>query len=407
MNRLKFSSFLSVFAPLRWKLFFAVFLFLLSRLSLMGGEVPVVLSTVPQLMAASRGEGVYATLPPGTTFLIKNGIYKTPPHLQAVIWVKKGGTPEAKRRFIGESRDGVMIHGRGTISADHVEFSEMTFDLRGFTPEEGRSFDTMTISGSKDVRIHHVTFTGDGSKGKMGGHIGVSYSADKRIPTDILIEDCLIEGFGRRSLPEGKLDHGVYLSEVNGAVIRNCEIRKNSGRGIQLYAHTDTPDLLTDIVIEKNLIHDNGVEAYTEGIVIGSVASRRTDVIGAVRISNNIIYHNAFSGIRLNASSCAGLIIRNNTFWHNSKRHARGAEIFIDTGSQAVPLRIEKNVFSTLKPALKADRTLKELTQKDNLVEGNPGRLTQAITGKKILSDPEHGDFSVVLPAYSSWGAEN
>src|SRR5262249_8267112 len=104
-------------------------------------EKRVDLARLQDLEDASRGEGAYATDPPETCYLIKNGT--SVEGSSPVLWVKKGGSKRAARRFVGESRAGVVIRGRANIAAgsDHIVIENLTFDLTDF-PKKG-SFNTM------------------------------------------------------------------------------------------------------------------------------------------------------------------------------------------------------------------------------------------------------------------------
>jgi len=175
------------------------------------GDV-ILLSSADEVMAATRGEGRFAGLQPGTTFRIRNGVYTTPANIKALLWIRAGGTQDAPRRFIGESRDGVIIAGRATVAADHVELRNMTFDLTDYTPPDDGSFGTVTIVNARHVRVSSVTCTGAGTKGKRGGHVELYLPKGGRVPEGIVIEDCLLEKFGRFGESDGKLDHGVYIS---------------------------------------------------------------------------------------------------------------------------------------------------------------------------------------------------
>lgn len=370
------------------------------------GEAAVVeLDSSADLVDASRGRGRYAGLPSGTTFLIRDGIYQTPDEVRAVIWVRKGGTKESKRRFVGESRDGVKISGRATISADYVELANMTFDLRGFSPEEERSFSTVGIVDASHIIIRSLTCTGDGTKGRRGGHIEVRALTAESVPENIIIEDCLVEGFGRTKSPKGRLDHGIYLGEGRKIRVKGCEVRQNAGRGIQLFSHFADSGMLRDVLIEDNLVHHNGRERHTEGIVVGSVNSRAPDVIDHVVIRNNIIHSNAFAGIRLNTSSCTGLEISGNTFWNNAADHESGSEFFLEEYDNDSPISVSRNVFVTRTRALTIRGGQFRIDSADNVVDGDPGDLLNAARMNGVLKDPDRGDFTVTLPGRKDVGA--
>ncbi|HEX4404447.1 MAG TPA: hypothetical protein VH560_06445, partial [Polyangia bacterium] len=85
-------------------------------------------TTVADLAAAARGEGAHASDPASACYLIHDGSYVqngTSPSL----YVTKGGTSATARRiFVGQSRAGVVLRGRGTIDTgiSHVLLSNLT-----------------------------------------------------------------------------------------------------------------------------------------------------------------------------------------------------------------------------------------------------------------------------------------
>ena len=363
-------------------------------------------STSQDLIDASRGKGRFAACAPGTTFLIKNGTYRTPAKIQTLMCVKKGGEPDNPRIFRGESRAGVIIYGRATITADHVNLENMTFDLRGFTPEKDHSFSTISMVSASDLHISHITCTGDGTKGRRGGHIEIRASDPQRVPEKIEIDNCLVEGFGERGDAEDKLAHGIYLGEGRKVTIKQCVARNNTGRGIQLFSHFPDAGMIEQVLIEGNRIHHNGRQPYTDGLVISAVASGNPDVLSGIIVRHNIIFRNTFSGIRIKTQAIKNLRIENNTFYQNATGFPAGGELFFDTGADQVAMTVQRNIFVSPRPAVQSWRRLDDLTARDNLVEGMPGRLKKTVSLKNILTDPEKEDFSVAMDQYQGYGAQ-
>jgi nitrous oxidase accessory protein NosD len=82
-------------------------------------------------------------------------------------------------------------------------------------------------------------------------------------------------------------EHGIYLVEARGTVIRDNWIYDNADRGVQLYPDADGSR------ITGNVIDDNG-----QGIVFsgtGSSVSSNTVVRGNI-VSNSNLRWNAYSG---------------------------------------------------------------------------------------------------------------
>lgn len=361
------------------------------------------ISNAAELADASRGTGRFAEAPPDTTFVIQDGTYAAPEY-NALMWITKGGTAKSPRVFKGESRDGVVIVGRATVEADHVELRNMTFDITNYEVSADKSFNTITVAGAKNVRITDVTCTGNQAKGKMGGHIQPTM-LNHRIPENIVIENCVIEKFGRLKHPGGKLDHGIYVSAGRTILIRNNEIRYNAGRGIQLYAHEGGWKRISDIMIVGNRIHHNGRLPYTDGIVIATAGYAPPGSIADVTIRHNIFYKNAHSGIRFNSKATRNILVENNTFYHNGEGTKWGLGIDIDSDGKGKDARIRKNLFVPEYVAVFGVRYAKDMVFEDNLLEGRPGDLPVGKTYRNLLTAPEEGDFTPRDPAHKGYGA--
>jgi hypothetical protein len=373
-------------------------------LCLASGSAGIELRSSHDIAQASRGAGRFTDDPPGTVYTIRNGIYRLPEGLDALIWAKVGGTAEKKRRFVGESRNGVIIHGRATVTADHVEICNMTFDLRGYTPRGKRSFSTVSIVGASHVSVCRVDCLGNGDKGRRGGHIEVRAPNPESVPAQILVEDCFVEGFGIFAEKEGRLAHGIYIGEGRQVTVRNCEIRRNSGRGIQIFSHFPDARMLQEITIEGNLIHYNGKEKYTDGIVIGSVRSREGDVVSGVTIRDNVIHHNTFAGLRIATNSCEAIEVLNNTFWANSRSFRDGAGIWLDSRPADGAVVVKRSVFVEHRGALRSPRGSRPEAS-DNLVIGPVGDLEGGVSADRGALAPAAGRFSIDRGRAGEYGA--
>jgi hypothetical protein len=393
---------------------------LLSRAFALGNHLPaaaaesnvqerpaaVYLETVQQIMDASRGNGDYADLPPETVFVVRNGEYETPPGTKVLMWIRQGGSPDQRRRFIGESRQGVIISGRCTVEADYVDVENMTFSLADFDVDPKTSFSTVTVVNARHVRLADLDCRGTGDKGKRGGHIELMYLSEEKIAEDVLIENCLVERFGRQQHPEGKLDHGIYISAGRNVTIRHCEIRDNAGRGIQIFAHEGSWRRIHNVLIESNCIHDNGRSPYADGIVISTEPDAPWHSITDITIRNNIIYANANAGIRLSSRATGNILIENNTFWHSGGDTGWGVEFEVDRDGGGNDAVLRRNIFVPQHSAALGLGYGDNLSFEDNVVEGRPGELPVGRTYRNLLNDPENGDFSVRDPAFSNYGAQ-
>ncbi len=120
-------------------------------------------------------------------------------------------------------------------------------------------------------------------------------------PQGVVIEANRIHNCG--TLPSTNKEHGIYIAEAVGTVIRDNWIYDNADRGVQLY-----PDA-QGTTVTGNVIDGNG-----EGVVFsgtGSVTSNNNVVEGNV-IANSRNGFNAFSGP---GPTATGNVLRNNCVW--------------------------------------------------------------------------------------------
>lgn len=94
------------------------------------------------------------------------------------------------------------------------------------------------------------------------------------VPSGVVIEGNRIHNCGK--LPADNFDHGIYVGEANGTIIRNNLIYDNANRGIQLYSQAH------NTLVTGNVIDGNG-----QGVAFGG---EQTDPS-----SGNIVEHNVIS----------------------------------------------------------------------------------------------------------------
>jgi hypothetical protein len=367
------------------------------------------ITDMTQLASAARGQDAYTNDAPATCYFIHDGDYMT---TGAVFYVLKGGVPGGARRyFVGESRTGVVIHGRGTIEdgVSDVTVSNMTFDLIGYT--QSGSFNTLGIGSSmtgmgKNITIDHVTFTGDCATGANGGHIEV-VSGD-----GVLVEACIIEKFGRCG-PMGHQDHGVYLANGKNLTFRNNLIRGNSSRGIQMFTNGGAYGTLDGLLVECNRIYQNGHADYEDGIVINSSG---TGPITSVTIQRNVIDHNYYSGIRFVGGVEKTVVVDKNTFDGNGagSMSASRSEINIDSAGGGAGTSIASNVFNVGNTLINDcyDAATLGFSIGASFVHGNvpSGAPASCVAGPLAMGDPQfvnagQGDYHTMSPTAASYGA--
>lgn len=358
------------------------------------------MSTAQQIADASRGEGAYSGDGPGTCYLIKNGTYTLSTNV--LMYFTRGGSASQPIYFVGESRDGVVIHHRASFEADHLRLANMTFDLAGYS--KSGSFNTISIGNASDLELSHLTLTGDCATGDTGGHISTEADGAQ----DILIEACLIEKFGHCA-SGGHLDHGVYLSAGSDITLRNNVIRDNSSRGIQLYTADGSFGSLKNVTIEQNRIYGNGHADYEDGIVINVSGS---GPLAGLSVAHNLIYDNYYSGIRFAGPATSGVKIEKNTFYENGSGSSSGnaSEINIDDAGMAGPATITKNVFVSSAKLINNcyDAASQSFSIEDNVVSGASASgncVSSVVSIDPNLAAPESGDFHAQNSAADGYGA--
>jgi hypothetical protein len=339
------------------------------------------LTTIGDLESASRGDAPFASDAPSTCYFIHDGTYVQNGTTLA-LYIQQGGIDATHRRiFVGQSRTGVIIKGRATIDANisHVQLTNLTFDLTAFP--QTSSFNTISLlSGSVDLRLDHLTLTGDCATGANGGHVEVDGSSD------VIVESCIIEKFGRCG-SNGHQDHGVYLASGDHLTIRNNDLRGNSSRGIQFNTEGGSFGTLDSITIELNRIHDNGHADYEDGIVLNATG---TGTISNVTIRHNALYGNYYSAIRQVGDVFTNVLIEKNTFVQNGARSSGSgrSEANLDSSGSGAHTTYTHNLFVPASVVLNDcyDATPKGYLLQDNAVKG-PLPTGTCVSGATML-DP-------------------
>jgi hypothetical protein len=372
------------------------------------GECPagftrIDVTSLADLQSATRAEGSHASDPADACYLIHDAVY-TQKGSTLPFYVTKGGISSSRPRiFLGQSRAGTVIRGRGSIAdgVSHVVVQNLTFDLNGYS--QSGSFNTLDLPEVDDVLVSHVTFTGDCQTGANGGHIEFTGARN------VVIESCLIEKFGRCG-PNGHQEHGIYIADGSNLTIRNCEIRENASRGIQLYTAQGDYGSVDGVVIEHNRIHDNGHGDYEDGIAFNGGGS---GTISNVTVEHNLIYANYYSGIRTVDTAYTNVVVTKNTFYRNgmlSSASGRG-EIVLDDSDSGQNQTFTRNILfagaQVSNSCSAAAARSYRLT--DNIVQGTVPAGASCMTGNVVLDpmfqDPGATDFHTANPAAAEYGA--
>lgn len=171
--------------------------------------------------------------------------------------------------------------------AEGVTVSDLNLDGRGgetdigpFVFGSGATFDGV------DVTNHHT---------EVCFMVGASNPAEG-FPTGTVIENSRIHDCGK--LPSENGDHGIYVDNAQGTVIRDNWIYDNADRGIQLYPNSQGAQ------VYGNVIDGNG-----EGVIISKASS------------DNAVYDNVISNSRIRWNVEAfdlhgtGNVVRDNCVW--------------------------------------------------------------------------------------------
>jgi len=222
---------------------------------------------------------------PGDTIVIRAGTYT-----RAAVLTRSGTSTEP---IVIRGAPGAMpvLTHRLKIAADHVRLRDLV--LRGPRPAQNGDV-LLYVSHARDVLVAHNRilraamsgiFVGDGS-------------------TDVRIVGNLIAYNGTHP----RLDHGVYLGDLDKGLIADNVIEHNATYGIQLYPKAE------DVLVTQNTIVDNG----RSGVIIGGeeTTSNRN------RVVNNIIAYNGEDGVRTywGGPTGSGNQVQNNLVYGN--RHA-------------------------------------------------------------------------------------
>jgi hypothetical protein len=286
-----------------------------------------------------------------------------------------------------------------------VQLSNLTYDISGYV--QSGSFNTLSmLSGSVDLRIDHVTFTGDCMTGANGGHVEVDGS------TDVIVEACVMNAFGRCGTTNGHQDHGIYLASGSQIVIRNNDIHGNSSRGIQFNTEGGSFGTLDQVTIELNRIHDNGHADYEDGIVMNATG---TGTISNVAIHHNLFHGNYYAGLRQVGDVFQAVSIDHNTFFHNGlgSTAAGRSEANLDSSGSGANTIYSKNIlvagYQVLNDCFVA--AAEGYSLNDDVVEGTTSNggasncIMNLVTADPMFTDSANGDFHTGNAAVAGYGA--
>jgi hypothetical protein len=229
-------------------------------------------------------------LAPGETVIVLSGTY-------AGFNMFRSGSPGHPITF--SARPGVLVNTaavgthRSRINIENASYIVIEgFEVVG-TNNQTNSKEGIRITGPQDGSAGHITI--------RRNHI--HHNGDRNILTGfvsyLVIEDNIADHAAE--------EHGIYVSNsADTHVIRGNLVYSNARSGIQINADgSDGGDgVITDAVIENNIIYDNGngsIVDFGNGPVVASGGGSAINLDGVQRsiIQNNLLYDNHASGISL------------------------------------------------------------------------------------------------------------
>jgi parallel beta-helix repeat protein len=185
------------------------------------------------------------------------------------------------------------------LGADGVTISELNLD--GSTARPCAAGDTCAIIPSPDVSANDVVFRDDDITNHHSEICFVIGNTEYGAAARTVLDNNRIHDCGR--LPSVNEDHGIYVADAQGTVIRNNTIYDNADRGIQLYPNADGS------LITGNVIDGNG-----EGIIVGGDGGEVSsdNVVERNIITNSILRFNVESWYPAGNPIGTGNVVRNN-----------------------------------------------------------------------------------------------
>jgi parallel beta-helix repeat protein len=214
---------------------------------------------------------------PGTTVHVSPGTY-----VQAVN-ITRSGLPNARIRFISDSRWTAKVTGNGTINDAFMVREADYVDIVGFEVINETGYQGIELYGSHDRALgNHVhNVWADGCKDWRGG-AGINSSNPSAPGNEIsgnVVHDIGDYAHGCASV------HGIYIANAQNTVQNNIAYR-NQGWGITSWHKA------TDNIITNNTVFNNDVG----GINTGASDSATDD---HTLVANNIVVFNGVNSSNL------------------------------------------------------------------------------------------------------------
>jgi parallel beta-helix repeat protein len=209
-------------------------------------------------------------LVPGSVGCLRAGTYAPPAGVDGVTLLR-GGTIAAPATLRPAPGEDVTINGRLDIRSTAHDLVLAGLRLNGVSAT-GSEAGSVTIDGDR------VSLIGNDITAPTRICVTSGYS---RVVVGLVIEGNRIHHCGDGA-PRARQEHGVYLEQTRGAIVRHNIIDHNNTRGINLYFDAD------NTLIENNVIDANQVGINLGAKVAAGVAYRSEGNV----IRNNLITNN-------------------------------------------------------------------------------------------------------------------
>ena len=207
-------------------------------------------------------------LAPGSVGCLRAGTYAPPPGVDGVT-LNKGGTTAAPATLRSAPGEAATVEGRIVLALGAHDLVIAGLRLNGISA-------TNSEASSLTVDADRVSLIGNDITAPT--RICISGGSARQV-TGLLIEGNRIHHCGDGA-PRARQEHGVYLQQTRGAIVRHNVIDHNNTRGLNLYYDAD-----------NTIIENNVIDANAEGINLGAKLVK-SDPPVAYRSEGNIVRNN-------------------------------------------------------------------------------------------------------------------
>ena len=207
-----------------------------------------------------------------------------------------------------------LVHNITTTS----EKNGNAFGIVVYGTEAPASLDSITISGNQVYNLK----TGNSESVTVNGNV-TNFAITNNIIHDN--DNIGIDAIGFEGVSSSPTYDFARNGVISGNTVYNITAINNSGEGNQYDADGIYVDGGSQIIVERNLLHDNDLNIEAASEHSGRVAS-------FITIRNNVVYHGSSVGISIGgyASNVGGsdhITIVNNTLFQNDTKNTGSGEL--------------------------------------------------------------------------------